>query len=241
MLTPGAHHRRRWQVAAPDAGVSLIELVVAMTLMTVVGTLTLTFFITMNSADRKTVDANIATASARNALESWTRLLSLADSKQGAGSGAGRFEQITPTGAVFYANVNNRATATSARTAPTKIFLSLEAAANAADGQQLVERDYAPISSVAPSTYPVTPTHQRYLASNVVISGWLFTPYVLGSPPTISEPNDCNGAGGLCAGDLGADAILPTIVRVDISFAVQPSPGVALSFSSSAVITGGTT
>jgi hypothetical protein len=241
MLTAVAHRRRRWQGEAPDAGVSLIELVVAMTLMTVVGTLTLTFFVTMNSANGRTIDSNLSTASARNTLESWTRLLSLADSKQGAGSGAGRFEQITPTSAIFYANVNNRGTSTSARTAPTKIFLSLETAANAADGQQLVERDYAPTSSVAPSTYPTTPTHTRYLASNVVISGWLFTPYALGSPPTISEPNDCGGAGGLCAGDPGADAILPTIVRVDISFVAQPSPGVSLSFSSSAAITGSAT
>jgi len=242
MLTAIARRRRQMMRRdRADLGVSLIELVVAMGLMTVIGAMTLAFFISMNTADSRTVDANISTAGARNALESWTRVLTLADSSQTAGLGSGRFEQITPTTAIFFANMNsNRASTSAARTAPTKVFLSLE-------GGQLVERDYAPLSSIAPSTYPGypgSPTQTRYLASDVVISGWLFTPYVVGTPPSISEPNDCAaGAPGLCAG-VGvpeADAILPTIVRVDIAFTVAPGSGGSQSFSSSAAITGGTT
>jgi hypothetical protein len=237
MLTAIA--RRRRQMLRPDRrelGVSLIELVVAMGLMTVIGAMTLAFFISMNTADSRTVDANISTAGARNALETWTRLLTVADSSQTAGLGSGRFEQIKPTSAIFYANMNsNRASTSAARTAPTKVFLSLES-------RQLVERDYAPLSPLAPSAYPGSPTQTRYLASDVVITGWLFTPYIVGIPPTISEPNDCTaGTGGLCAGIPEADAILPTIVRVDIAFTVQPASGGSQSFSSSAAITGGTT
>jgi hypothetical protein len=237
MLTAIARRRRQMMRRdRADLGVSLIELVVAMGLMTVIGAMTLAFFISMNTADSRTVDANISTAGARNALETWTRLLTVADSSQTAALGTGRFQQITPTTAIFYANMNsNRASTSAARTAPTKVFLSLE-------GGQLVERDYAPLSSIAPSTYPGSPTQTRYLASDVVISGWLFTPYVVGSAPSISEPNDCTaGAAGLCAGVPEADAILPTIVRVDIAFTVAPASGGSQSFSSSAAITGGTT
>jgi hypothetical protein len=235
MLT--AFARRGRQVLAPErreSGVSLVELVVAMTLMTVIGGMTLTFFVSADAADTRTIDGNVSTAGARNVLESWSRLLSLADSPQTAGA-SGRFQQITPTSAIFYANVNtNRATSSGARTAPTKVFLSLESG-------QLIERSYAPNSATAPSTYPSSPTTTRYLVSGVVTTGWLFTPYVLGSPPSISEPNDCSGgAAGLCAGVAAADAILPTVVRVDIAFTVKSSSGVSQSYSASAAITGST-
>jgi hypothetical protein len=208
----------------------------AMGLMTVIGAMTLTFFVSLSGASTKTVKGNIGTSAARNVLEAWTRLLSLADSPSTAGSGSGRLVQVTPTTAVFYANVNNnRATTSAARTAPIKISLALE-------NGRLVERDYAPLSATAPSTYPGLPTSTQYLARDVVISGWLFAPYMVGSPPTLIEPTYCAGnAAGLCAGVTAADAILPTIVRVDITFTVQPKDGSAQTFSSSAVITGATT
>jgi hypothetical protein len=221
-----------------DEGVSLIELVMAMGLMTVMGAMTLTFFISLSSASTKTVNGNVGTSSARGVLEAWTRLLSLADSPSTAGGGTGRFVQLTPTSAIFYANVNNnRATNSGVRTAPTKISLALE-------NGQLVERDYAPLSSTAPSAYPGLPTSTQYLARDVTTSGWLFTPYVLGTPPTVKEPNDCSaGTAGLCAG-VGiaeADAILPTVVRVDLSFTVQAKDGPAQTFAASAFISGGRT
>ena len=227
--------RPRLRVGA-DSGVSLIELVVGMTLMIIVGALTTTFFISASNATTNTVDGNVATASARNVIEAWTRLLNLADSPQTAGAGTGRFEKITPTSAVFYSNINNnRATASGVRTAPTKISLSIE-------NGQLIERHYAPLTTVAPSSYPSIATETLYLANDVVTSGWLFAPY-RGSPPTLIEPYNCAGdtAPGLCNDDTAGAAILPTIVRVDISFTVQTDGGVTQRYSSSAVITGGTT
>jgi hypothetical protein len=219
-----------------EDGVSLIELVLAMGLMTVIGAMTLTFFISLSSASTKTVKGNFGTSAARNVLEAWTRLLSLADSPSTAGAGSGRIVQLTPTSAIFYANVNrNRATTSGARTAPTKISLALESG-------QLVERDYAPLSPTAPSAYPGLPTSTQYLARDVTISGWLFAPYVLATPPSIKEPNDCSGGtAGLCAGIAEADALLPTVVRVDITFSVQSKDGPAQTFSSSAFINGGRT
>lgn len=235
MLTPAALRSRISSPGTRDAGVSLIELAVAMTLMTIVGAMTIMFFVSMSSATTKTVDGNVSTANARNALEDWTRLLSFADSPQTAGSHDGRFEQITATTAIFYANTNNnRATSSAARTAPTKVFLSLQ-------NGQLVERDYAPTSSVAPSTYPASPTTTRYLADHVLLTPEaprLFTPYIAGSPPQVSTPNYCpGGTDGLCAGVPEADLILPHIVRVDLAFSVLTASGVRHDFSSSAVMT----
>lgn len=220
-----------------DSGISLIELLVAMTLMGIVGAMTTSFFITANGATTNTVDSNVATANARNVIEGWTRLLNLADSPSTAGTGTGRFEKITPTTAVFYSNINdNRATSSGLRTAPTKISLSLE-------NGQLVERHYAPLSAVAPSNYPGVATQTIYLASDVQTTGWLFAPYRSGSPTTLVEPNNCanDTAAGLCSDDTAGAAILPTIVRVDISFTVQTDGGVTQRYNSSAVITGGTT
>lgn len=220
----------------PDAGVTLIELVVAMSLMTIVSAMALTFFVGVNSANSTAVDANVGTASARNVLQQWTQLLELADSPDAAGSGSGRFVEITPTSAVFYTNSDrNRATDTTARTAPVKVSLALV-------GGQLVESDYQPDTSTTPSTYPDSPTSTRVLASDVTTTGWLFAPYTTGNPPTLVEPNDCaDGAPGLCSED-SADAamLLATIVRVDLSFTLTSSSGQTQSFTSSAAITGST-
>jgi hypothetical protein len=230
--------RRHRCVTAPggDAGISLIELVVAMSLTTIVSAMALAFFVTVNSASSRTVDTSIDTAGARNVLQSWSTLLDLADSPTQAG-GTDRFVQITPTSAIFYANANdNRATGGGIRTAPAKIALSLESG-------QLVERSYLPQSSVVPSTYPSTASTVRYLVSGVTTpSAWLFTPYVAGSPPTLSEPRDCaTGTAGLCAGNSNADTILASVVRVDIAFTVSTTDGDSQAFSSSAVITGDAT
>lgn len=221
--------------ARADAGISLIELVVGMTLMTIIAAVTTVFFVKFQSASDRTTDLNVGSASARNALESWIRMLTLADTPTASpGVASGRFQQITPTSIVFYANSNsNRATADGARTAPLKVALSLE-------NRQLVQRVYAPDSPAAPSTYTGN-ARVTYLAGNVTTSGWLFAPYVVATPPQLVEPNDCFGAAGLCAGDPAADPLLPTVIRIDLSFTVAPGSGGAQSYSGTANITGGTT
>jgi hypothetical protein len=239
MLSLRADHEAR------DAGVTLIELVVGMTLTLIIGLMALAFFVSMDRASNDTIDSNVTTAGARNVIEAWTRLLSLADSPQTAGDSAGRFQQITPTSAVFYANMNNNRAGTGARTAPTKVSLSVEGGqvvnGDLVDGQ-LVERDYAPLSPVAPSLYPNSPTRTLHYSGDILLKtgDWLFAPYRIGDPPQPAQFSFCSGdtAQGLCAGDTSADAILPTIVRVDVSFVVQTSDGHQQSYTSSAYITG---
>jgi prepilin-type N-terminal cleavage/methylation domain-containing protein len=201
-----------------DAGMTLMELVVAMTLMTIIGAMALGFFLGMNRADTRTVDANIATASARNALQSWTALLRLADSPVQPGSSANRFVELTPTKVVFYADLDNRsscALSCAERTAPTLVSLSLDG--SGADAQ-LVETRYLDGTPSASADRILVP-------GAAASSGWLFTPYdSLGVP--------------LNDGTALTTAQLAKIARVDIAFAVQEPSGGSQSFRSSAAITG---
>ena len=207
-----------------DAGVSLTELIVAMVLMTICGTMTLLFFVNMNSASNTTVASNLASAQARTALQSWTTLLNLADSPDSAGSPTDRFIEITPTSATFYTNVDdNRANNGSARTAPQKVELSLE-------GGQLVERDYNA------STGALSRTH--YLADDVTRDGtaWLFTPYCA---VTAAGSGTQTGV-GTCGSTASGASALATVVRVDVAFSLAVSGHSAQTFTSSASISGST-
>lgn len=222
--------RRATRGERSDAGITLMELVVSMGLMTLLSSMAVVFFVTMNTASTRTIDSNVSTSSARNTLESWVAELRLADSHVTAGSSAGRFDIVKPTEVLFYANINNRSCTTCA--APlTRIDLSIQ-------GSTLVEKDYV----YDGSGYPASPTNTRHLAIDVSTNGTLFTPYVVGNPPTAVRLNLCpNGAAGICTGTTGADSVLDTIVRIDIRFSVKPSDrDPAQTFSSSASITGST-
>ena len=224
--------RVRQARASSDAGITLMELVISMALMTLLGTMAIVFFVDMNSASSKTVDANLSTANARNALESWVSLIRLADSPASAGSASGRFEKITPTEVLFYADLGNRSCTPTCTTGhPTKIDLAIV-------GSDLVETHYL----YANGAYSATPSITRHVATGITTNGTLFTPYVVGNPPTSVRLALCpGGASGLCTGTTGADAYLNTVVRIDIRFSVtQNSADTAQVFSSSASITGST-
>jgi len=109
-----------------DAGITLIELVVAMTLATIVATLATMLFVTSSNVNAKTTDANVASSSARAALDSWASLISLADSPTiyynnsgvpqpgntsqapAAGSSSYRFVKVSATELTFWADIDNR-------------------------------------------------------------------------------------------------------------------------------------
>lgn len=139
-----------------DAGVSLMELLVSMALMTILGTLTLMLFLNVNSSTAATTDRTLNTASARNALEAWTGYLQVADGTT-AGSKTNRIEWLTATDMLFYADINNRTWSSPGTTgAPTMMWLRLDAKG------QLVEEQFA--STAAAGTAPAV---CRVLGSNV--------------------------------------------------------------------------
>jgi type II secretory pathway pseudopilin PulG len=154
-----------------DAGISLTELVVAMALTTIVGAMTLSFFLSSGRAANRTTDASLTTAQARLALTSVSTLLRLADTPTvQAGYSTARFEQITSSQVTFYSNDNANRSGTGSRTAPDKIVLTAMVSATT-HKTQLVEQLFRPISPTIPADYTQnynsTPTGTRVLVDSL--------------------------------------------------------------------------
>ncbi len=246
-----------------DDGVTLVELVVGMVLMTIVGAAALTFFVGTTHADSATADRTVSTSQARDALSTITQLLRVADSSTNPGTNQDRFERISPTDAIFYANLATRNGAANPSVdntgAPVKIWLSLT-------GGKLIEKRFNPTNATTLSwpSYPSTPYLTRILATGVSAppsdpvnnpNGWVFVPGSAADAPTVTEPSLCGLAAartpGLCSisltggidgtGAVGADAILQTIAEVDVNFTLTKSNGSTESYFSSVAISGQTT
>lgn len=95
--------------ASGDAGVTLTELIVAMTLSVILGAMTLKLFVYVNDSTSNTTDRTVSSSSARNVIQAWTSYLRVADGPT-AGSSLYRFEWITPSDIMFHADLFNRAT-----------------------------------------------------------------------------------------------------------------------------------
>lgn len=229
--------------SADDAGMTVIELVVAMVLTTIVAAMSLAFFVNSLGASTTTTNTTTDTSLARNTLDSWTALIRLADSPQVSGTSADRFEQIGPSDLVFYANINNR-TALGARTAPVKIWLSYT-------GSQLIERRYLAdnpnadptISTPTYSTYPNTPVSTTIkvgcasgtttCATPGAVSAASFTAYYTKTGCLSGNLS----AGNLCTVDPAATPSLQDAVAVGISISITaPGGNTTQTFTSLAAI-----
>src|SRR6476646_1640039 len=154
-----------------DAGLTLAELVVSMTLLTILLAIGGTFFVTAIRSTNATTLTNQQTADARLTLDSWTAKLRVAawlDSAQ-----TDRFEIVTPNKIVFYANLGNRATTDFTVAPVSKVVLMLKTTnATTGDGQ-LIEILFRGNTT--------TPTYVRRLALNARAIGGagspVFTPY----------------------------------------------------------------
>ena len=228
-------HRLRAQA---DAGVTLVELVVAMTLSTIVAAMTLTLFINVNDSTQRTVDSTIGTAQARDVLEAWTSYLRVADGPT-PGHPLHRFEWIQPSDMFFYADLRNRTASIDTVTSPTGVWLRLT-------GGRLIEEQFA-YGATSPSTC-------RILADRVT-SPALFTAYdatyTAMSSAELGQPMATGGAGctdlpgsGVSQSDIGAVVALQQVSRVGIAFTIaDPRNLHTESYGSSAdvpVLAGGT-
>ena len=101
--------RRRVAGRRPDAGVTLIELLVAMTLATLFGSFAMVWFLGASDASTATTSADLGTASARNALQTWAALLRVAGSSSDPGSGTDRIVSLSATSITFNAYTNGGA------------------------------------------------------------------------------------------------------------------------------------
>jgi hypothetical protein len=139
-----------------DAGVTLSELIVSMGLFSLIGALTLGIFLSINTSSAATVDRTINSSSARNAIQSWSAYLRVADGTT-PGVKLNRIEWLAPNDMLFYADLYNRSIDTPGATAAaTMIWLRLDGAGS------LVEEQFA---STAASG--ATPKICRTLARNV--------------------------------------------------------------------------
>jgi Tfp pilus assembly protein PilW len=180
-----------------DAGISLMELVVAMTLTVLLGTLAVNFFVTTNKSGLKTELTNQSVADARVTLDSWTSMLRVATWLDSSAQ-TDRFEEITPTKIVFYANLDNRTTADQQVGAPTKVVLMLRQTNPTTGDGQLVQVIFGPDNA--------TPTSVRQLAFNVTPTGGagqpVFQPYNEGGGPVDVTQLGCESGNtpvaGLC-------------------------------------------
>ena len=72
------------------------------------------WFLGASDASTATTDADLGTASARNALQTWAALLRVAGSPTDPGSGTGRITSLSATSITFNAYRSGTATCTSA-------------------------------------------------------------------------------------------------------------------------------
>jgi type II secretory pathway pseudopilin PulG len=127
---------------------SLTELLVSMTLMIIVGTIAVSFFVSSSKSASRASDASLATAQARTAMGAVTTLIRLADTPTAqAGFSTNRFENgFTAAQVTFYSNANNNRPGSGSRGAPDKVVLT-------ATSTQLIEKLYPPKSATVPADY----------------------------------------------------------------------------------------
>jgi prepilin-type N-terminal cleavage/methylation domain-containing protein len=90
-----------------EDGFTLAELLVAMVVASIVGALALSWFIGASNATTTTTDVDNATASARNVLQTWGRMLQLAGASAGVGTTTNGIQSINATSITFSAYLSN--------------------------------------------------------------------------------------------------------------------------------------
>jgi type II secretory pathway component PulJ len=228
--------------ASRDAGLTMAELVVTMGLSTLIGAMTLSLFLSIQSSATATTDRTVNSAAARTTLQSWTAYLRVADGPT-AGVRTSRIEWLTSKDLLFYADLYNRGMNSSSdvatTSAPTMIWLRRDAAGS------LVEEQFA--STAAAGTSPKV---CRVLLTKTDTTTSLFTAQDssgasmmsqnLGAAPTastgcqklpITVPSQASHP------DLTAQSNLQTVFSVTIDFVVRDTRGKRpLEFISQAVL-----
>ena len=260
--------RARMRRMRDERGITLAELVVTMGLTTLLGTITVAFFVVANRLGNHTVLTNQNTGDARVTLDDWTSMLRVAGWLDPT-TKVDRFEEVTSTKIVFYANLQNRSTTSYTAPGPTtKIALMLRVS-NSATGQgQLVEVRFAPDNTTVASSRQLaalagpagtTPIFQPYSRSGVTLdltnlgcmNGTTPTPgYCLQSAqPGAGMQDPTIGSSTLLAVTAGplkgnptnnVDRTLQWIGSVGINFTVADSSGTAqTSYTSLASVSSG--
>lgn len=151
---------------ATDSGFTLIEVLVTMVIAGIVGALTMRLVVMVSASAGATSDRAVNSGRATSLMQAWSGYLSVIDDPSASGLVTNRFEWLTPTSVLFYADLYNRSGAVSTTGAPTMIWLRLDATG------QLVEEQFP----AQPTSYPAAWTTCRPLLTNVT-QGSVFTAY----------------------------------------------------------------
>jgi hypothetical protein len=234
--------RARAVVDTGDAGITLMELIVAMVLNVIIGAMTVGILLSINNSSTNSTDRTVNTAGARNTIQDWTALLRVADGKT-AGVKTNRFEWLTSNDMLFYADLYNRSvTNLSVTGAPTMIWLRL-------DSRGVLIEEHFPSTATAGTA----PTLCRRMVSGVSTpTAPLFTPNDSGLAPMTGSAWDLGTAPAASAGcqnlpvtvpsqtnrpDANALANLQQVASVQIDFIVRDTTGKhPLEFTSLAVL-----
>ena len=141
---------------------SLIEVAVGMTLLSVVGAVAINFFVGTQAQANRVTEESLVGATARTAVAQVAKVLQVADTPTAdAGASTNRFVTLGPSQVTFYANVSSTNRSGSAlRNAPTKVDLTVR-------NGTLFESLYAPQGTSAPASYPTNPTSRTALVSGL--------------------------------------------------------------------------
>lgn len=235
--------RRRALRPSDDAGITLIEMVVAMTISVIVGAMAVAFFVSTWGNAHNATDRSVQASQARMVLQDWSQLIRLADSPVQAGTSNQRFVQVGPNSMTFYANISNRV-GTNTITAPEKVVLS-------ASGNELTEQFFDPINPSATdpaNNYANTATSSRLLlgcpnavnTSACVTRGTLSNVQFTAYYPATGCPAGSVSPAGLCFVDTNPNPSFADAIAVGFSFTITGvgSNTSSQSFNTLASITG---
>jgi type II secretory pathway pseudopilin PulG len=228
----------------PEAGISLTELIVTMSLMSIVAALALNWLLGATSASTKTTNSSFATSDARNVLLSWPALLRVADAPltssstspappvSGAGTSTNRFQSITPTSISFNADLGNRPTSCTpgcSRGPTTLVTLSIVPVTVGGTATNKLVQTLTTSTGKVSSVTVVASGAGRVPNATGTGSACLFTTY------------DQNG--NKLNPSCSTSTPLASIARVDLAFTVTPTDGSTVggtlqTFQTSTQITG---
>jgi Tfp pilus assembly protein PilW len=217
---------RRWQRMRSDRGMTLAELMVTMGLTTILGTMAVMFFVVANRTGNGTILTNQNTGDARVTLDEWTSMLRVAGWLD-TSTKVDRFEEVTATKIVFYANLNNRSTSStfSAPGPTTKIALLLRVSKASTGQGQLVEVRFGSDNTTVAST------RQLGVLAGPTNGAPIFQPYSRsGSPVDLTQLGCKSGTvvkAGLCLQSVqsGAGMQDPTIGSSGLTVTAGPLRG----------------
>ena len=225
MLTALRSAHARTSPTDREGGFTLIELMVAMVLTTALGAMALIWFVGANSSTRTSTDSNIASANARNVLQSWAKLITVAHAPASdpTGSPTAELVSLSPTSITFNANIGSFGALPSCPTTgpcqvgtPSTVTLAIGANSGTGHGQLT--------QTVKSATTVILPGDP----ASVSAGACLFTAY-----DATGKSLGC----GTATTPLNAAALV-SVARVDIAFTVT-TDGRARSYQTSASVIGG--